>query len=252
MQILMSHAKAGDAAWSRSAGHSRLRRATARMAPHIAAAMVLGLLAGGGALARAADPPADSDGDKVADCTAGRTTGCDKCPNTPAGQAVCPDGCSPEQACPCDGPRAGAEWPHHGAYVRCVARHLRCLTDRGQAAKPRREMMQSAMRSACGARTVQCCDQSGACKVANLRDCRQGGGRAAGPGTCSPNPCAQLPARAKRQGGPAAQEGAAAPDALTPGAGGPPRAAPAPQGASKAGEGAKPQEGAKPSAPPPG
>jgi len=101
-----------------------------------------------------ADPDQDDeDGDGVGDA-------CDTCPDSfedvlrPDGSerlAVGPDGCSPSQTCPCEGPRAkNVTWPSRGAYLACVrraARRLRALATID--APERRLLVWSAMHSDC-------------------------------------------------------------------------------------------------------
>jgi hypothetical protein len=90
----------------------------------------------------------DSDGDGFGDA-------CDACVDTPAESPVLADGCAVEQACPCDGPSADAEWSSQRAYVQCVARALKSLRLRGHLGKSEiRLRLQDAVRSGCGRRIL--------------------------------------------------------------------------------------------------
>ena len=93
-------------------------------------------------------PPADSDGDGVANDG-------DQCAATPAGKAVDANGCSGEQrisqACPCAGPSAGGTWKNHGAYAACVAREADGIARSGLVTHKDKGAIQSqTARSSCG------------------------------------------------------------------------------------------------------
>ena len=62
---------------------------------------------------------ADDDNDGVMD-------GEDACLSTPSGEAVLDNGCSLDEACPCEG-----DWKNHGAYESCVASSLKDLRKAG-------------------------------------------------------------------------------------------------------------------------
>jgi hypothetical protein len=86
----------------------------------------------------------DEDHDGVGDA-------CDACPDTPAGSPVLADGCAPTQRCPCDGPSDTEEWRSQRAYVQCIARSLKTLSEAGKVSRSRvREIIQEAVRSTCG------------------------------------------------------------------------------------------------------
>jgi hypothetical protein len=77
----------------------------------------------------------------------------DLCPNTPELVIVDRDnGCSIDQFCPCDGPRASSNnWKSHSAYVSCIARASAKLLDQGSitSAEKRAEIADAA-ESECG------------------------------------------------------------------------------------------------------
>jgi hypothetical protein len=174
---------------ARAAGRGRSGWPGRRFARLAAIGLACGLVFATAAAARADTPAPDGDGDGVPDCVGGETAGCDRCPGTSKGTAVCPDGCGVEQKCPCDGPQADVRWAHHGEYIRCVSRQLRCLPQDARWGTLRTETLTKATRSRCGARVVRCCDAAGSCTLGSPRDCRLGGGRPAGTGSCEPNPC---------------------------------------------------------------
>lgn len=76
---------------------------------------------------------------------------CDVCPGSLFGEAVLPDGCSVEQACPCAGPRTGMQWQSQKEYVTCVARALKFLAETEEITREQaRRMVQAAVSSGCG------------------------------------------------------------------------------------------------------
>jgi hypothetical protein len=86
----------------------------------------------------------DEDRDGVGDA-------CDACPGTDPGSPVLADGCAPTQRCPCDGPNEDEEWRSQRAYVQCIARSLKTLSEAGKVSRSRvREIIQDAVRSTCG------------------------------------------------------------------------------------------------------
>lgn len=86
-----------------------------------------------------ADSDADDDG--VPD-------GDDVCAMTPPETLVNADGCSIDQACPCDDP-----WPNHYSYVRCVANEVSDLLAEGLITRAeKRAIVRAARQSNCGSR----------------------------------------------------------------------------------------------------
>ncbi len=86
----------------------------------------------------------DSDFDGVGDA-------CDYCMESDLASGVLPDGCTPEQACPCDGPEPGVSWKSQRAYVTCVARALKVLSSTEEISRAQiRERVQKAAKSGCG------------------------------------------------------------------------------------------------------
>jgi hypothetical protein len=86
----------------------------------------------------------DEDHDGVGDA-------CDACPGTDPGSPVLADGCAPNQHCPCEGPTENEEWRSQRAYVQCIARSLKTLSEAGKVSRSRvREIIQEAVRSTCG------------------------------------------------------------------------------------------------------
>ncbi len=84
---------------------------------------------------------ADSDGDGVSDDR-------DACLGTPAGVPVGADGCSVDQACPCDNP-----WKNKGAYQSCVAHKTDELVGLGVITGAQKgAIVSAAARSSCGKR----------------------------------------------------------------------------------------------------
>lgn len=84
-------------------------------------------------------PPPDSDGDGVIDVN-------DACPDTALDEVVGPDGCSIDQACPCD-----AAWSNHGAYVRCVSHEVTDFRTLGLITRDAGgHIVSAAARSTCG------------------------------------------------------------------------------------------------------
>ncbi len=89
----------------------------------------------------------DTDGDGLGDA-------CDQCPATPSGSVVTRDGCSVDQLCPCDGPKAGGTWDSQPQYLRCVSQATRTLRRQGQLSRAESlRVLRGAARSVCG-RTV--------------------------------------------------------------------------------------------------
>jgi len=116
------------------------------------------------------EQPADTDGDGVHDTVDNCATvpnsdqldadvdgigdACDQCPETATGSLVTAQGCSIDQLCPCDGPRAGGQWNSQRDYLRCVARATRTLRAQGQLTRAESlRVIRHAAQSACG-RTV--------------------------------------------------------------------------------------------------
>ena len=98
----------------------------------------------GDGLGDACDPDDDDDGVDDVD---------DVCAGTPAGAVVDPaNGCSVEQACPCDGPRgSSASWRNHGKYVSCVAHAANTLVELGLITESGKDAIVSeAAQSDCG------------------------------------------------------------------------------------------------------
>jgi hypothetical protein len=90
----------------------------------------------------------DADRDGVGDA-------CDKCAETDLGDPVLRSGCSPAQMCPCDGPSENQEWSSQRAYMQCIARSLKILSQKGKVSRSRvRELIQGAVRSGCGRREL--------------------------------------------------------------------------------------------------
>jgi hypothetical protein len=90
----------------------------------------------------------DGDRDGVGDA-------CDDCPETAFGDPVLPTGCSAAQVCPCDGPGESEEWSSQRAYVQCVARTLKTLSEQKRVSRSRvRQLIQNAVRSGCGRRIL--------------------------------------------------------------------------------------------------
>lgn len=86
----------------------------------------------------------DADNDGVGDA-------CDSCPGTASSDLVLPNGCSVNQACPCEGPSTDVEWTDQHAYVRCVGRALRTLRRQGKISRHDVvTLVDRAVRSACG------------------------------------------------------------------------------------------------------
>ena len=82
---------------------------------------------------------ADSDGDGVIDAD-------DVCLGTPSGDPVLENGCSLEQACPCDG-----NWKNHGAYEKCVSQSLKDLRKAGTiSAQEARNLRAASKNNECG------------------------------------------------------------------------------------------------------
>jgi hypothetical protein len=91
---------------------------------------------------------ADADRDGVGDA-------CDQCEETEFGDPTLPSGCSPQQLCPCDGPTETQEWRDQRAYMQCIARSLKSLSERRKVSRSRvRELIQEAVRSGCGRREL--------------------------------------------------------------------------------------------------
>ena len=79
---------------------------------------------------------------------------CDACPETEEGAMVNHRGCSPEQSCPCDGPRDGGVWTK-GAYGRCMAQAARELRREDQLSRRDAvKLLRDALRSGCGQTVV--------------------------------------------------------------------------------------------------
>jgi hypothetical protein len=89
-------------------------------------------------------PPADADGDGVAD-------GGDACPGTATGAVVNAQGCSIEQLAPCAGPAGGGAWKNHGQYVSTVAHVAERFLDDGLINEAQKDAVVSAAgKSGCG------------------------------------------------------------------------------------------------------
>jgi hypothetical protein len=90
----------------------------------------------------------DADRDGVGDA-------CDECEDTAFGDPVLPNGCSPDQLCPCDGPSSTEEWSGQRQYVQCIARSLKALSAKKRVSRSRvRQLLQDAVRSGCGRRVL--------------------------------------------------------------------------------------------------
>jgi hypothetical protein len=90
----------------------------------------------------------DADRDGVGDA-------CDQCEETDFGDPVLPSGCAPTQVCPCDGPSDSEEWSSQRAYVQCIARSLKTLSEDRRISRSRvRAAIQEAVRSGCGRREL--------------------------------------------------------------------------------------------------
>ncbi len=116
------------------------------------------------------DPPADADGDGVADMqdncplvanraqsdSDGDRVGdaCDACAGSTAGSMVTASGCSVDQLCPCDASASGEAWQSQRDYLRCVARATRTFRREGQVSRNESlRIIRRAARTGCG-RTV--------------------------------------------------------------------------------------------------
>jgi len=101
-------------------------------------------------VANASGQSDDADGDSVGDA-------CDTCAGTGLASPIDRDGCSVDQACPCDADDEGTPWRSHSKYIRCVLddvfrlRLSRIISDEEADA-----IRASASASSCGERDLVC------------------------------------------------------------------------------------------------